>query len=69
MDAVFKKLCDEHDLTSVSVALYAEAKTVPFTVYLHWGDHECVGGNGDAVAVALAVALGQMSERRAPRAA
>lgn len=69
MDEKLKALCVEHDLTTVSVALYTEVKTVPFTVYLHWGEHQCVGGNGDTVDAALASALYQMGETRAPRAA
>ncbi|TPK14132.1 hypothetical protein [Mesorhizobium sp. B2-5-11] len=73
MDKRLKALCSKHRLTSVSVALYLEAKVTPFTVYLHWNDHEdsdardCVGGNGNTVNDALASALGQMSERRPAR--
>ncbi|MER9355512.1 hypothetical protein NKI61_19780 [Mesorhizobium sp. M0514] len=69
MDAFLKALCIKHDLTTVSVALYTEVKTVPFTVYLHWGERQCVGGNGNTVDEALACALYQMGETRAPRAA
>jgi hypothetical protein len=64
MEATLKRLCDQHRLTSISAMLFTTVKIVPVTVYVHWDEHECVGGNGNTFEEALACALGQMAERR-----
>lgn len=71
MEAILKRLCEEHGLTSISAMLFTEVKIVPVTAYLHWDDAAgsgCVGGNGNTFDEALASALSQMAERRPHRA-
>ena len=62
----FNALCDEHDLTGISVNGDRFSGSLSFTAYAHWKSepHRCAAAYGDTPEEAMAKAVAEANARR-----
>lgn len=65
IEETIRNACAEHDLTSMSVSVRVGVHAW-VSVYLHWGENECVSGGGKTYEDAMEVAVHDMKIDRAP---